>query len=94
MLAFVLGMPMPAGLAVLDRRSAGLVPWAWGVNGVASVLGTGLALVVAMSAGYRWAVLLAVGVYFLAAAAGRWLRMSAGATCASEATVGPSQAGG
>ncbi len=66
---FFMGMPMPAGLTALDRHTPRLVPWAWGVNGVASVIATSAAIVVAMTAGYRTVVILAAGAYALAALA-------------------------
>ena len=48
-LAFMMGMPMPSGLRILAAQGEDLVPWAWGVNGVASVLGSVLAVVLAGS---------------------------------------------
>jgi len=66
---YFMGMPMPAGLTALDRHTPRLVPWAWGVNGVASVIATSTAIVVAMTAGYRTVVILAAGAYVLAAVA-------------------------
>ncbi|MBN1106897.1 MAG: SAM-dependent methyltransferase, partial [Deltaproteobacteria bacterium] len=38
-LAFFLGWPFPVGLRTLSGRFPGLVPWAWGINGCASVVG-------------------------------------------------------
>jgi len=66
-LAYFMGVPMPAGLRWLDQRAPQLVPWAWGVNGVASVIATGGALVVAMDVGYRHVMLLAAALYALTA---------------------------
>ncbi|MGC9333261.1 MAG: hypothetical protein ACP5JJ_03875, partial [Anaerolineae bacterium] len=34
---FLMGMPFPGGLAWLRDRAPGLVPWAWAINGCASV---------------------------------------------------------
>jgi hypothetical protein len=68
-LAYCMGVPMPSGIAALSTRSPGLVPWAWGVNGVASVVGSSLAIVVAMVSGYRYVLALAAGLYALAALA-------------------------
>ncbi len=68
--AYFMGMPMPTGLAHLDRRAPRLIPWAWGINGVASVIATSAAIVVALSAGYRTVVLLAALAYAAAAVAG------------------------
>ena len=45
-----------------------LVPWAWGVNGCASVLSAILATLLAMSFGFCVVVLIAMALYVLAAA--------------------------
>ncbi len=70
-----LGMAMPLGL----RRFKGLHPqsvaYAWGVNGVASVLASVLAVSVALHFGFAVASLLAAGCYLFAfahAALGAW----------------------
>ena len=68
-LCYCMGVPMPSGIAALSTRSPSLVPWAWGVNGVASVMGSSLAIVVAMASGYRYVLALAAGLYALAALA-------------------------
>ena len=67
-LAYAMGMPMPAAIALLNERRPNLVPWAWGVNGVASVIATSAAIVIAMTLGYRWVILAAAAFYALAAA--------------------------
>ena len=61
-----MGMPFPLGLAVVSRLSQAVIPWAWGINGVASVLGTILVIVVAMSLGFTWAIGVAAGLYLAA----------------------------
>jgi hypothetical protein len=72
-----LGMAMPLGLG----RLAGLYPegvaWAWGINGIASVLASALGVAVAILAGFRIATLLAAAFYLAAllhAVSGRWPR--------------------
>jgi spermidine synthase len=60
-LAFAMGFPMPLGLRRL--AGSGLVPWAWGTNGFASVLAAPLALALAMTWGYTLAAGLALAVY-------------------------------
>ena len=67
-LAFFMGMPFPANLTRLAAAEPGLVPWAWGINGFASVLAAVLAIMLAISLGFRGVVILAVIFYFLAAA--------------------------
>lgn len=66
-LAFWLGMPFPLGLAVVAARAAPLVPWAWGINGFASVVATLLATLLAIHWGYAAVLLLAAALYGLAA---------------------------
>ncbi|MPZ31741.1 MAG: SAM-dependent methyltransferase [Rhodospirillales bacterium] len=67
-LAFFMGMPFPLGLSRLWSGSRTLVPWAWGVNGCASVLGVILASLIAMTWGFSSVVLAASLLYAGAAA--------------------------
>ncbi|OHC66636.1 MAG: spermidine synthase [Rhodocyclales bacterium GWA2_65_19] len=66
-LAFCLGMPFPLGLAAVAARAAPLVPWAWGINGFASVVATLLATLLAIHWGYAAVLLLAAALYACAA---------------------------
>ena len=53
-LGFVMGMPFPTGLRLLDQRSIGehgLTEWAWAMNASASVLGSVVAMVIALHFG-------------------------------------------
>jgi len=74
-LAFCMGMPFPLGLARLDHSAPQLVPWAWAVNGFASVLAPPAATLVAMSWGWSIAAGGALAMYLLAAAT--WGRVAA-----------------
>jgi hypothetical protein len=47
-LAFVMGMPFPTGLRQLGERAPAMVPWAWGMNGVFSVLGSVVVILISM----------------------------------------------
>jgi spermidine synthase len=67
LLSFFLGWPFPAGLRVLAGSYPGLVPWAWGINGCASVIGAVLGKCLAVSIGFRLLMLLACGLYIAAA---------------------------
>ena len=67
-LAFFMGMPFPLGLLRLWSISPALVPWAWGVNGCASVMSVLLATLIAMNSGFSMVVVAAVLLYFGAAA--------------------------
>lgn len=73
-LGFAMGMPMPSAIRLLAARRADLIPWAWGVNGAASVLGSIAALAVALAAGFNAALLLGAAFYVIALACARRLR--------------------
>jgi hypothetical protein len=83
-----LGMAMPLGLRRVEARHPGAVPWAWAVNGVASVLASVLAVAVAITWGFTAVTLLALACYLaalayaIAGASGR--RASAASMSASE----------
>jgi Spermine/spermidine synthase domain len=62
-LGFVLGMPFPLGLRIAVQESAALGAWAWGVNGFFTVLGTVLALMLGMMAGFVAVLILACLCY-------------------------------
>ncbi|MHC4158596.1 MAG: spermine/spermidine synthase domain-containing protein, partial [Planctomycetota bacterium] len=64
-LAFFMGMPFPSGLKELHKHSQMLVPWAWGVNGFASVIGAVLGTFLAISIGFTVLTLIALACYFL-----------------------------
>jgi hypothetical protein len=62
-LGLVLGMYFPTGVELLRRREPRLVPWAWAVNGVASVASSVLAVLLAMQIGFSGVALVAAGIY-------------------------------
>ncbi|HSD67759.1 MAG TPA: hypothetical protein VLF95_13720 [Vicinamibacteria bacterium] len=62
----LLGVFFPTGLERLKRVSPALVPWAWGLNGMASVVAPILAVAVSMTAGISALFLASVPVYLLA----------------------------
>jgi len=59
-LAFCMGMPFPLALRELDEP---LVPWAWGINGCASVVSATLATLLAVDFGFRVVLWLALALY-------------------------------
>jgi hypothetical protein len=72
-LAFFMGMPFPTALKKLDNKAKALVPWAWGVNGFASVTGAVLGTFLAISIGFTILAAVALAGYFLAALISRRL---------------------
>ncbi|MDY0019813.1 MAG: hypothetical protein RBT47_07420 [Anaerolineae bacterium] len=66
-LGMAMGMPFPLGLRWLDARAPQAVPWAWGVNGAASVVASVLAALLSLAAGFRWVLIVGALCY-----AGAW----------------------
>jgi hypothetical protein len=67
-LAFLMGMPFPLGLTRLAKDAPDFVPWAWGINGFASVVAAVLASVLAIHVGFVAVIAVAVALYVAAAA--------------------------
>ena len=65
-LGFCMGMPFPMALARLSQTQPQLIPWAWGINGCASVISAILATLIAMQFGFSVLVALAVVIYGVA----------------------------
>jgi hypothetical protein len=69
-LGFLMGVPFPGGIGWLLRGRLGspLIPWAWAVNGAASVIASVLAALLALSFGFSWVFRIGALCY-----AGAWL---------------------
>jgi hypothetical protein len=65
-LAGLMGMPMPLAIRLVSSSAPELIPWAWGVNGATSVMGSVAALVVAIASGFNQALFVGAGLYLLA----------------------------
>lgn len=66
-LAFSMGLPFPLALDRLGRSAPQLIPWAWGINGCASVISAVLATLLAIHFGFRIVILAALLLYLCAA---------------------------
>ncbi len=66
-LGFCMGMPFPVGLRILSAYNSSRVPSAYALNGIASVLGSVLAVVVALVVGFVQVLLIGAGAYLFAA---------------------------
>jgi hypothetical protein len=78
-----LGSVFPSVIASAGAYDEGLVSWAWAVNGAASVIGSILAVVAALSIGFSGVGFLAAACYLVAAvpvATRVWLRAGAEAS--------------
>jgi spermidine synthase len=65
-LGFFMGMPFPLGLKRANDFNPYLMPWAWGVNGFASVISAMLATLIAIHWGFNVLIITAVMLYMLA----------------------------
>ena len=65
-LGFCMGMPFPKGLVYLGKVGEECIPWAWGINGCASVVSAVLATILAVHFGFTVVVLIALFLYILA----------------------------
>lgn len=66
-LAYFMGMPFPLGLSRLAQGSGALIPWAYGINGCASVVAAILATLIALHAGQTGLLFSALVLYGAAA---------------------------
>lgn len=86
-LAFAMGMPFPLGMARLARDAPAFVPWAWGLNGCASVIAAILAVMLSIALGLRATLLLALALYVFAAWVWRAQYRSTGSTSSDQRTL-------
>jgi sugar phosphate permease len=76
-LGFFLGMPFPLGILAIEHQPRGAIAWAWGMNGLFTVIG-GLASVFAsLLWGFNITVVLALALYGGALAVYKKMRDSA-----------------
>ena len=71
-LGALMGAAFPIGMDLASARAPFLIPWLWGVNGAASVLGTVLAILVAFSEGISRAYWVGFWCYAVAFLAWWW----------------------
>lgn len=60
---FLMGIPFPLGLSRIKSEVPDLAPWAWGVNGVCSVIASVIASLLALSGGYQVVFLAGLAAY-------------------------------
>jgi hypothetical protein len=66
LVAFFMGMAFPSGIRLVSRQHKKSIPWVWALNGGASVLGSVIAMALAMTIGYTLTLLLGSACYFVA----------------------------
>ncbi len=66
-LAFFMGMPFPLGMTSLSEYAEDWLPWAWGINGCASVVSAILATLIAIHYGFSTVILAGAVLYAISA---------------------------
>jgi hypothetical protein len=64
-LGVLLGVFFPTGIRIVLAEDERFIPWAWAINGCASVIGAVLSIIMAMSYGFSLVTLLAVAIYVI-----------------------------
>ena len=62
-LAFFMGMPFPTGLTLLAENAEHYIPWAWGINGCASVISASLSTLLAIDLGFNAVITMGLALY-------------------------------
>jgi len=65
-MGILLGIPFPTGIKTVSIESEAFIPWAWGVNGFFTVIGSVGAVILGMMLGFKIVILLATVFYAMA----------------------------
>ena len=65
-LGFFLGMPFPLGILALRHQPRGAIAWAWGLNGIFTLLGGLASVMMSIFFGFRLTLLVAAAIYIVA----------------------------
>ena len=63
---FFLGMPFPLGILAIANKPRAVVAWAWGMNGLFTVVGGFLSILISMTFGFNVAITFALALYAIA----------------------------
>ncbi|MDP2927681.1 MAG: hypothetical protein Q8N80_02640 [Candidatus Omnitrophota bacterium] len=65
-ISYFMGFAFPLGLRLISTKDGSLVPWAWAINGSASVIASIAAIMIAMSFGFNLVLIGSACFYFIA----------------------------
>ena len=66
-LGIVMGMFFPIGIKLVDEKARALIPWMWGINAYATVIGSVLSVLLAIKGGFSFVFMLAALIYVFGA---------------------------
>ena len=64
-LGILLGVPFPSGIDIIGKQAPSLIPWAWGVNGFFTVIGSVIAIILSMMIGFQAVLWIAIAIYLV-----------------------------
>ncbi len=62
-MGLILGIPFPLGIRILGNKAPEAIPWGWALNAYATVIGSILSVILAITFGFRMNFILAFVVY-------------------------------
>jgi hypothetical protein len=65
-IGFFMGMPFPLGILAIEKKPRGAIAWAWAMNGLFTVIGGILSVVLSIYYGFQMTLLFAMTIYLLA----------------------------
>ncbi|MFH0868502.1 MAG: spermine synthase, partial [Candidatus Woesearchaeota archaeon] len=63
--SIMMGMPFPLGIKIINKANPHLIPWMWGINGVATVVGSAASMILAIIFGFKVTIILGIIIYLL-----------------------------
>jgi spermidine synthase len=73
-LGFFLGMPFPLGILAIANQPRGAIAWAWGMNGLFTVIGGLASVFLGLELGFNFTIVIALALYACAWAVFRKMR--------------------
>jgi hypothetical protein len=73
-LGFFLGMPFPLGILAIANQPRGAIAWAWGMNGLFTVIGGLASVFLGLELGFNFTIVIALALYACALAVFRRMR--------------------
>ena len=65
-IGFFMGMPFPLGILAIEHKPRGAIAWAWAMNGLFTVIGGILSVLLSLYFGFQITLLFAMAIYLLA----------------------------
>ncbi|HTB25785.1 MAG TPA: hypothetical protein VK711_10450 [Puia sp.] len=64
-LGILMGIPFPTAIDIMSKKDSTLIPWAWGVNGFFTVIGSVIGIILSMMIGFQFVLWIAISIYLI-----------------------------